>query len=71
MLNLSRRRVMSNAFRREWEEQIGIPTMQVVPEARDSERRVAFGSMQRTLRTRDHAAIVYWDSSELLDNVIP
>jgi hypothetical protein len=62
---------MSNAFRREWEEQIGIPTMQVVPEARDSERRVAFGSMQRTLRTRDHAAIVYWDSSELLDNVIP
>jgi hypothetical protein len=62
---------MSNAFRSEWEEQIGIRTMKVVPEARDSERRFAFGSKERALRTRDHAAIVYWDSSELLENVIP
>jgi hypothetical protein len=38
--------------------------------AEESER-VGFGSKQGVLRTRDHAAIVYWDSAELLEDVIP
>lgn len=62
---------MSDVRRTAWEEEIGIATMRPVAPAADPERRVELGRERPALRTRDHAAIVYWDARELLGSVVP
>ena len=62
---------MTNALRDGWDERIGTPSMKRVPAPADPTARVETGRDDAPLRTRDHAAIVYWQSGELLDAVVP
>jgi hypothetical protein len=61
---------MQAAKRLEWESRVGVQGMRPVASTREHEP-VEYGSAAGSLRTRDHAAIVYFDASELLDTVVP
>jgi hypothetical protein len=45
--------------------------MHVVLPARDPDERVVTATPGAPLRTRDHAAIVYWEQAELLEAIVP
>lgn len=63
---------MSNTTREEWERRTDPTAMSPIPPARDPAQRVELGRSDGVaLRTRDHAAIIYWERRELLESVVP
>jgi chemotaxis family two-component system sensor kinase Cph1 len=62
---------LSNVMAANWRERVGVDRMRPVPEVGEARDRVSLGEGRAAIRTRDHAAIVYWNKAELLDTVVP
>ncbi|MFL5318580.1 MAG: MEDS domain-containing protein [Myxococcaceae bacterium] len=64
-------RKLSELTSTQWRERIGISRMKPAPQPLTEKERVSLGENRNAIRTRDHAAIVYWHAEELLDTVVP
>src|SRR4051794_24563878 len=64
-------RKLSELTSSQWRERIGVSRMKPAPQPANETERVSLGERRNALRTRDHAAIVYWQAEELLDTVVP
>src|SRR5690348_9399789 len=62
---------LSQVSAQSFSDRIGAERMQPLPPPASDEEQVSLGSGGAALRTRDHAAIVYWSDAELLECVVP
>jgi hypothetical protein len=54
-----------------WEARAGVETMRRLSYIADEKDRASLGERRAFLKTRDHAAVVYWQASELLEAIVP